>query len=145
VKFIEYVSKINVNDESCSNHFIQYAALAGLQGSNAGPNSILATLRERRDVLVELLNAIPGIQCFKPEATFYLFPNVTGAMRRKGVAEVEEFRKMCLHEIGVSFCTRRHFGRPLPGETEQYVRFAYSGIDLPQIKEGLAKLAKFLT
>jgi aspartate aminotransferase len=144
VKFIEYVSKINVNDESCSNHFIQYGALAGLQGSNAGPNFILATLKERRDVLVELLNAIPGIRCFKPEATFYLFPNVTGPMRRKGVADVEEFRKLCLHETGVSFCTRRHFGRPLPGETEQYIRFAYSGIDVLQIKEGLAKLAEFL-
>jgi aspartate/methionine/tyrosine aminotransferase len=145
VQVIEYVSKINVNDESCSNHFIQYAALAGLQGSNAGPNSILAALKERRDVLVELLTAIPGIKCFKPQATFYLFPNVTGAMQRKGMADVEEFRKLCLHEIGVSFCTRRHFGRPLPGETEQYLRFAYSGIDVSQIKEGLEKLTKFLT
>jgi aspartate/methionine/tyrosine aminotransferase len=145
VKFIEHISKINVNDESCSNHFIQYGALAGLQGSNAGPDSIIATLKERRDVLVERLNAIPGIKCFKPEATFYLFPNVTGAMQRKGLKDVEEFRKLCLHETGVSFCTRRHFGRPLPGETQQYIRFAYSGIDAPQIKEGLAKLSEFLT
>jgi aspartate/methionine/tyrosine aminotransferase len=143
-KFIEHISKINVNDESCSNHFIQYGALAGLQGSNEGPERIVATLKERRDVLVERLNTIPGIKCFKPEATFYLFPNVTGAMQRKGVKDVEEFRKLCLHETGVSFCTRRHFGRPLPGEKEQYVRFAYSGIDLPQIKEGLTKLAEFL-
>lgn len=143
-KFIEHISKINVNHESCSNHFIQYGALAGLQGSNEGPERIVATLKERRDVLVERLNAIPGIKCFKPEATFYLFPNVTGAMQRKGVKDVEEFRKLCLHETGVSFCTRRHFGRPLPGEREQYVRFAYSGIDLPQIKEGLTKLAEFL-
>ena len=145
VKFIEHISKINVNDESCSNHFIQYGALAGLQGSNAGPDSIIATLKERRDVLVERLNAIPGIKCFKPEATFYLFPNVTGAMQRKGVKDVEEFRKLCLHETGVSFCTRRHFGRPLPGETQQYVRFAYSGIDVSQINEGMAKVAEFLT
>ena len=143
-KFVEYISKINVNDESCANHFIQYGALAGLQGSLEGPNSIIATLKERRDLLVDLLNAIPGIKCFKPQATFYLFPNVTGVMRRKGVQDVEEFRKLCLLETGVSFCTRRHFGRPLPGETEQYVRFAYSGIDAAQIKEGLAKLAAFL-
>ena len=143
-KFIEYISKINVNDESCSNHFIQYGALAGLQGSNEGTARILAILKERRDVLVDLLNAIPGIRCFKPEATFYVFPNVTGAMKRKGVEDVEEFRKLCLRETGVSFCTRRHFGRPLPGETEQYVRFAYSGIDVSLIKEGMKKLAEFL-
>lgn len=145
VKVIENISKINVNDESCSNHFIQYGALAGLQGSGEGPAFIIATLKARRDVLVEKLNAIPGIRCFKPEATFYLFPNVTGAMQRRGLNNVEEFRKVCLHETGVSFCTRRHFGRPLPGEMEQYVRFAYSGIDLPQINEGMAKLAEFLT
>jgi len=143
-KFIEYISKINVNDESCSNHFIQYGALAGLQGSNEGPLGILSVLKERRDVLVDLLNAIPGVRCFKPEATFYLFPNVTVAMKRKGIADVEEFRKLVLQKTGVSFCTRKHFGRPLPGETEQYIRFAYSGIDVPLIKEGMKKLADFL-
>ncbi len=143
--FIEYISKINVNDESCSNHFIQYGALAGLQGGNEGPDRILSILKERRDALVDLLNAIPEVRCFRPEATFYLFPNVTGALKHKGIEDVEEFRKICLKETGVSFCTRRHFGRPLPGETEQYVRFAYSGIDLPMIHEGMKKLAAFLS
>jgi aspartate/methionine/tyrosine aminotransferase len=93
---------------------------------------------------VDRLNKIPGVRCFRPEATFYLFPNVTGAMKRKGVGDVEEFRKLVLRETGVSFCTRRHFGRPLPGETEQYIRFAYSGIDADQIKEGMDKLEAFL-
>jgi aspartate/methionine/tyrosine aminotransferase len=143
-EFVEYISKINVNEESCSNHFIQYGALAGLQGSNEGPERILTILKERRDLLVDLLNAIPGIRCFKPKATFYLFPNVTGAMERKGVRDVEEFRKLCLKETGVSFCTRRHFGRPLPREKDQYIRFAYSGIDVPDIEEGMKKLAEFL-
>jgi aspartate/methionine/tyrosine aminotransferase len=69
---------------------------------------------------------------------------VTGAMKRKGVSDVEEFRKLVLRETGVSFCTRKHFGRPLPGETEQYIRFAYSGIDVSMIKEGMKKLAVFL-
>ncbi len=143
-QFVEHISKINVNDESCSNHFIQYGALAGLQGSSKEPQRILSILKERRDLLVDRLNAIPGIRCFKPEATFYLFPNVTGAMERKGVASVEDFRKLVLQETGVSFCTRRHFGRPLPGETDQYIRFAYSGIDMDQIQEGMDKLAEFL-
>jgi aspartate/methionine/tyrosine aminotransferase len=66
-------------------------------------------------------------------------------MKRKGAGDVEEFRKLVLRETGVSFCTRKHFGRPLPGETEQYIRFAYSGIDAPLIKEGMKKLADFLS
>jgi aspartate/methionine/tyrosine aminotransferase len=142
--FIELINKINVNDESCSNHFVQYGALAGLQGGSEAPQRLLSVLKERRDLLVDRLNAIPGIRCFRPEATFYLFPNVTGAMKQKGIADVEEFRKLVLQETGVSFCTRRHFGRPLSGEKDQYIRFAYSGIDLDQIREGMDKLAAFL-
>ena len=143
--FVEKVAKINVNDESCSNHFIQYGALAGLQGDNTEPEAIVATLKKRRDVLVDALNRIDGVKCYRPEATFYLFPNVTGAMERKGFGDVEDLRKACLNDTGVSFCTRRHFGRPLPEETNQYIRFAYSGIDVDQITEGMSKLTEFLS
>jgi DNA-binding transcriptional MocR family regulator len=45
---------------------------------------------------------------------------------------------------GVSFCTRLHFGRPLPGEKDFYVRLAYSGIDVDQIREGLKRFKTFL-
>lgn len=143
-EIIDVIIKLNVNDESCSNHFVQYGALEGLTGDQAGPRHILATLKERRDVAVAALNAIPGIHCARPNATFYLFPNVTEAMRCKGFSDVEEFRRAVLHETGVSFCSRVHFGRPLPGETEHYIRLAYSGIDAPQIAEGLARLKDYI-
>jgi aspartate/methionine/tyrosine aminotransferase len=84
------------------------------------------------------------VRCYRPESTFYLFPNVTEAMRRKGVGDYNELRTRALEETGVSFCTRLHFGRPLPGETERYLRFAYAGIDTAQIEEGLARLKQFL-
>jgi aspartate/methionine/tyrosine aminotransferase len=142
--FVAMVAKLNVNDESCSNHFIQYGALAGLKGDSTETKAIIDVLRQRRDLLVDALNRIEGIRCFRPEATFYLWPNVTEVMKRKGVTDVEEFRKLCLHKTGVSFCTRRHFGRPLPGETQQYIRFAYSGINADQIQEAMARLSEFL-
>ncbi len=53
-------------------------------------------------------------------------------------------RTTLLHETGVSVCTRLHFGRELEGEKEKYIRLAYSGIETPEIKEGLAKLKAFL-
>lgn len=141
---VDVIAKLNVNDESCSNHFVQYGALEGLTGDQSGPQRILAILKERRDVAVNALNSIPGIRCAKPNVTFYLFPNVTGAMRCKGFSDVEEFRRAVLRETGVSVCSRVHFGRPLEGETEQYVRLAYSGIDVPQIAEGLARLKDYI-
>ncbi|MEP0844031.1 MAG: aminotransferase class I/II-fold pyridoxal phosphate-dependent enzyme, partial [Phycisphaerae bacterium] len=127
---IEVIAKLNVNDESCSNHFVQYGVIEGLTGDQSGCRRILQTLKERRDVAVRLLNDIPGVKCFRPEATFYLFPNVTGLMQRKGLADYDALRTAVLHETGVSFCTRRHFGRPLDGENQFYVRLAYSGIDV---------------
>ena len=138
------IGKLNVNDESCSNHFNQYGALEGLRGDQSGPRRILEVLRARRDLCVELLNAIPGVRCFKARATFYLWPNVTGAMERTGLMDYEDFRRAVLRETGVSFCSRVHFGRPLPGEEQKYIRFAYSGIDLPDIEEGLRLLKDFV-
>jgi len=141
---IDVIAKLNVNDESCSNHFIQYGAIEGLTGDQSGARQIVKTLQARRDMVVSMLNSIDGIRCFKPNATFYLFPNVTDAMKRKGFDDYARFRQAALHETGVSFCTRRHFGRPLPGESKLYIRFAYSGIDVDDIEEGLTKFKKWL-
>jgi aspartate/methionine/tyrosine aminotransferase len=47
------------------------------------------------------------------------------------------FAEQALHATGVSFCTRRHFGRPQEGEKRNYVRFAFSGIDKQEIQEGM--------
>lgn len=135
---IDAIAKINVNDESCSNHFIQYGAIEGLQGDQSEPKRIIAVLKERRDKAWEMINDIEGMHCFKPNATFYLFLNCTEAMKKKGFDNAEDFRKGILYETGVSFCARIHFGRPLPSETEHYLRMAYSGINIDQIEEGLA-------
>lgn len=143
-ELIEAIARLNVNDESCSTHFSQYGALAGLTGDPEGPRRILAALKERRDLAVAMLNDIRGVRCYRPESTFYLFPNVTEAMQRKGIGDYNELRTRVLEDTGVSFCTRLHFGRPLPGETERYLRFAYAGIDTAQIEEGLARLKQFL-
>ena len=140
---VDVIAKLNVNDESCSNHFVQYGALEGLTGDQGGPREIVRVLKQRRDACVDLLNGIPGVRCFRPEATFYLFPNVTGLMKLKGLTTYDELRRAALEQTGVSFCTRLHFGRALPGEAESYARFAYSGIPVAEIREGLGKLKEW--
>ena len=140
---IDVIAKLNVNDESCSNHFIQYGAIEGLTGDPSGPREILRTLKERRDVAVELLNGVRGVRCQRPNATFYLYPNITGVMQRKGFNDYELFRRALLQATGVSVCGRVHFGRRLPGETDYYIRLAYSGIDVSEIRAGLAEFKAF--
>jgi len=141
---IDVFAKLSVNDESCSNHFIQYAAIEGLTGDQTEAKQILRALKERRDAAVDILNSIEAVRCFRPNATFYLYPNITGVMQKKGFADYDSLREAFLHNTGVSVCTRLHFGRALPGEKDFYIRLAYSGIDKPEITEALGKLKNYI-
>ncbi|MGE5228534.1 MAG: pyridoxal phosphate-dependent aminotransferase [Deltaproteobacteria bacterium] len=140
---IARIATLNVNQESCTTHFIQWAGVEALTGDQSGPKEILRVLEQRRDVAVEALNQIPGISSYRPETTFYLFPDVTGLMERKGLGTYDELRRAALEQTGVSFCTRLHFGRALPGEERYYVRLAYSGISAERIREGLGRLKEW--
>ena len=141
---IDAISQLNVNDESCTANFVQWAGVAALTGDQSYEAQTLETLRQRRDAAVNILSTIKGIRVAKPESTFYLFPNVTEAMQRRGFEDVNEFATAALHNTNVSFCTRRHFGRSQPNEVQQYVRFAYSGIDVENIQEGLTRLKAWI-
>lgn len=134
---IQPIARLNTNDESCTTHFVQWAGVEALRGDQSAARANVEILRERRDVTVEILRQIDGIVVHKPESTFYLFPNVTGVMARLGYTTVAAFADAALKNTGVSFCTRMHFGRPIPGESGHYIRSAYSGIDTPEIREGL--------
>jgi len=143
-EIIDGIAKLSVNDESCSNHFIQYGAIEGLTGDQSGTQHIIEVLKDRRDTAVRLLNETSGITCFLPRATFYLFPNVTKVMNRLDITEYEDFRRQALEATGVSFCTRLHFGRALPDENKRYIRFAYSGIDTEDIEKGLGLFKEWI-
>ncbi len=143
-EIIAVIGKLNVNDESCANHFVQWAALAALTGDQQPVRDILGVLQQRRDRCVDLLNDIEGISCFRPNATFYLWPDVTEAMANKGYTAYPSFLSAILQATGVSMCARTHFGTPLPGESRHYLRLAYSGIDCDAIEEGLQRLKRFL-
>ncbi len=140
----EMITKLNTNDESCTTHFVQWGGLAGITGDQTECLAMLDVLRERRDAAVDAANLVPGLHTARPDATFYLFVNATKAMQMKGCADIAEFATAALHNTGVSFCTRRHFGRPQPGEVEQYIRLAYSGISAHDIREGLGKLRDWM-
>ena len=143
VEVAQMITKINTNDESCTTHFVQEAGVEALRDpSGAAP--MLTELQRRRDAAATAIADIPGISCATPDSTFYLFPNVTEAMAMTGFGDVGEFATAALHETGVSFCTRRHFGRPQPGEEQQYIRFAYSGISAHVITDGLGKLGDWI-
>ena len=134
---IEQINRLNVNMESCTTHFVQYAGLAGLNAPKSETQDILDILKIRRDRLVEILNENDGIEAHLPEAGFYVFPKITELLKNTGFDDVEDFRKTVLNETGVSFCGRHHFGRPLNNENNYYIRLAFSGIDIDDLEEGM--------
>ena len=65
----------------CANHPLQAAIPEALDGGHPHLAEVMAKLTRRRDLTVEMLNAIPGISCVKPEGAFYAFPrlHITGS------------------------------------------------------------------
>ena len=137
-EMIRQIARLNINDESCTNHFIQCALADTMDKIDNDTNLILSRLKDRRDICLELLNSTSGFCLSSPESTFYLYANVSKPMKNKCYDDIEQFRADALRNTGVSFCTRNHFGTPEPGEDEQYIRLAYSGISKKEIQEGLS-------
>ena len=143
-RIIEQIARFNINDESCTNHFIQHALAETLQDSDSNSALILNELKKRRDICLTILNSINGINLPKPESTFYLFLNVASIISDKGYDNLDEFRVEALKATGVSFCTRHHFGTSLKEETKKYIRLAYSGIDQNDINLGLTQFKNWI-
>lgn len=143
-KYIPQLSKLNVNIESCTPHFTQYGALEALKLPENENRKIIDELRIRRDLAVKLLNGVDGVRCPSPNCAFYLYPNVTKLMEKKGFAgKYADFAEDVLVKTGVSFCTREHFGKKFPNETEYFVRLAFSGVNTDQITRACRALQEY--
>jgi alanine-synthesizing transaminase len=73
--YIEAVNKI-LRARLSANHPEQYAIASALEGSQEHLTEAMKKLTVRRDITYNMLNAIPGISCVKPEGAFYAFPKV---------------------------------------------------------------------
>ncbi|MCW3993539.1 MAG: pyridoxal phosphate-dependent aminotransferase [Candidatus Bathyarchaeota archaeon] len=72
------IRRIHSYAVSCVSPAFQKAALTALTAPNDCVQQMVRKYKERRDITVEALNDIPGLQCIKPKGTFYLFPDVQG-------------------------------------------------------------------
>ena len=81
------------NTESCASHITQWAAVEALEGDQSGAQMMRDKFSERRDLIVGLLNDVPGVTCQTPGGAFYAWPNITDACDMIGAADSEEFRK----------------------------------------------------
>jgi len=127
----EAVTRLQINCTSCAATFGQRAALAALRGPRNEVDAMRETFRRRRDVIVEGLNAIPGLSCAEPKGAFYAFPNVG----RDGA----KLAKRLLEEAGVACVAGASFG---PAGKE-HVRFSYAASE-ETIREALRRIRALL-
>ena len=136
--FVRWVT----NTDSCASQISQWAAVEALNGTQEHADAMRQSFLERRDLIVGLLNEVPGVTCQSPGGAFYAWPNVTEACRMMRAKDSEEFRARLLHEVGVALLADIHFGPRVPDEG-QHVRFSYAASN-EAIKEGVARMADFI-
>jgi aspartate aminotransferase len=130
------------NTDSCASQISQWAAVEAIKGPQDAAEMMKRSFLERRNLIVGLLNEVPGVKCLVPGGAFYAWPNVTEACRMIGAADSEEFRKRLLNEAGVAVLADIHFGTRVPGEG-QHVRFSYAASN-KAIEAGVARMADFI-
>ncbi|WP_372425537.1 pyridoxal phosphate-dependent aminotransferase [Salinarimonas chemoclinalis] len=72
----EAARKLAVNSFSCVNAATQHAGIAALTGPQDAVDAMMAAFDRRRRLVVEGLNALPGVSCVTPQGAFYAFPNI---------------------------------------------------------------------
>ena len=126
------VNLMAVNATSCTASFSQRAGLAALEGPQDDVNKMVAEFKNRRNVIVQALNTIPGFRCSLPAGAFYAFPNITGT--KKSSKEMED---LLLTEAGVACLSGTAFGKHGDG----FLRFSYAN-SLENIKEAINRIRK---
>jgi aspartate/methionine/tyrosine aminotransferase len=133
-KLYDYARKLAVNLHSCVNAAAQYAGLAALKGPQDEVASMVAQFDQRRKVVVEGLNRLPGVSCATPKGAFYAFPNIKGtAWKAKALAA------SLLEDAGVAIIGGPDFG--ILGEG--YVRLSYAN-STENILKALDRMGEFL-
>jgi aspartate/methionine/tyrosine aminotransferase len=130
------------NTESCASQISQWAALAALTGPQHEADRMKERFHARRDLIVRLLNEVPGFRCAAPGGAFYAWPNVTEACRLAGAKDSEELRMRLLHEAGVAVLADIHFGPRVEGDG-QHIRFSYAASETA-IEEGVRRIDRYL-
>jgi aspartate aminotransferase len=119
----------------------QAAAAAALDGPQEGVAERAAIYRRRRDLVVEALNAAPGLSCHRPEGAFYVYPNVAGCLGRtteagRLLATDEDFALALLEEQHVAVVQGAAFGM------SPYVRISYATSEAT-LTEACRRIAAF--
>ena len=133
-QLVAHAERLQINSNSCTNAATQVAGIEALRGPQETVERMRSAFDERRKIIVEELNKIPGFRCTMPKGAFYAFPNTSGT----GVSS-RELEERFLNDAGVASISGTSFGHLGEG----YVRFSYAN-SIENIREGLRRVRECL-
>jgi len=131
---VEGATRLAVNCHSCVNASAQFAGIAALEGPQGAVDEMVAAFDQRRGVIVEGLNALPGVRCRRPGGAFYAFPNIEGT----GM-DARTLQNRLLEETGVATVAGTSFG----AQGEGFIRFSYAN-SVDNIERALERMQTLL-
>ncbi len=137
---IDAIAKVQSQSTTHTSSVSQAASIEALNGPQDFITERAAVFRERRDMVVEMLNAIPGLKCLKPEGAFYVYPSCAGVIGKKRpdgkvIASDGDFVTWLLEDQGVAAVQGEAFG------LSPYFRISYA-TSTEQLREACQRIAK---
>jgi aspartate aminotransferase len=131
------LDQLMINSSSCAAGFTQMAAIEALSApeSEFAVARLVKVFEQRRNLVVDSINRIPGMRCARPQGAFYAFPNIEGT----GFGE-RELADRLLSEAGVAVLPGTAFGRAGAG----FIRIAYTQSE-DELTRGLDRIAEFIS
>jgi aspartate/methionine/tyrosine aminotransferase len=123
-----------INTISGVTAFAQAGAIEALRGPQADVDAMVVEFKARRDLVVDGLNAIPGVRCHKPQGAFYVFPDISGT----GLTGAELADRL-LNEAGVCVLAGTAFG----GVGTSHIRISYAN-SRENLTEALGRIGAFV-
>ena len=132
------MTKMQSQSTSNATSIAQKASVEALNGPQEPVAEMVKEFEKRRTYIVDRLNAIPGVTCFKSTGAFYAFPNFSGVYGKttpagKKIENSSDFAAYLLEDAKVALVPGVAFG------DDRYARLSYA-TSLETIKKGLDRI-----
>ena len=134
---ISAVIKLQSHSTSAPCSISQKAAVEALNGGQDFLKGMLTEYARRRDYMVEALNSIPGISCYKPQGAFYIFPNITRLLESENINSSADFARQLVSQERVAVVPGSAFGK------EGYLRLSFA-TSIEIIQESMKRMREFI-
>jgi aspartate aminotransferase len=139
-KIMDAINNLQSHGASNPVSISQKASLAALKGPQDEIEKMRQEFDRRRQAIVKLLNAIPGVQCQSPDGAFYAFPNISKlfgkSMAGRRINGSTDFATVLLEEAKVAVVPGADFG------ADAYIRLSYA-TSMANIEKGVGRIAEF--